>query len=74
MTKNKPNPNLENEIIIGFHLIRKSANALAQDLRYFNEIPNHFNAEQTINILGQIEEVEENIKNIRESFSKRVLD
>ncbi len=67
------NPNLENEIIIGFHLIRKSANSLAQDLRYFNEIPRYFNAEQIANILGQIEEVEQNIKNVREIFNKRVL-
>jgi len=37
MTKENLNPNLENEIIIGFHLIRKSANSLAEDLRYFNE-------------------------------------
>ena len=67
------NPNLENEIIIGFHLIRKSANSLAQDLRYFNEIPKYFTAQQIANILGQIEEVEQNIKNVREIFNRRVL-
>jgi hypothetical protein len=73
MTKENLNPNLQNEIIIGFHLIRKSANALAQDLHYFNEIPKYFTAEQIANILGQIEEVEQNIKVVREIFNKRVL-
>jgi hypothetical protein len=48
---NKPMPNqnlncnLENEIIIGFHLIRKSANSLVEDLKYFNQIPNYFSDE-----------------------------
>lgn len=74
MSKEQLNKNLENEIIIGFHLIRKSANSLAEDLRYFNDIPNYFSSEQIANILGQIEEVEQNIKNVREIFSKRVLD
>jgi hypothetical protein len=73
MTKENLNPNLENEIIIGFHLIRKSANSLVEDLRYFNQIPKYFSAEQIANILGQIEEVEHNIKNVREIFNKRVL-
>ena len=73
MTKETLNPNLENEIIIGFHLIRKSANSLVEDLRYFNQIPKYFSAEQIANILGQIEEVEQNIKNVREIFNKRVL-
>jgi hypothetical protein len=71
--KNSLNPNIENEIIIGFHFIRKSANALAGDLRHFNEIPKYFTAEQVVNILGQIEEVEENIRIFREIFSRRVL-
>ena len=76
---NKPMPNqnlncnLENEIIIGFHLIRKSANSLVEDLKYFNQIPNYFSDEQVANIFGQLEEVEQNIKNIRNIFSKRVL-
>ena len=76
---NKPMPeknlncNLENEIIIGFHLIRKSANALVEDLRYFSQSPKYFSAEQIANILGQIEEVEENIKNVREIFDRKVL-
>jgi hypothetical protein len=73
MTKENLNPNLQNEIIIGFHLIRKSANSLVEDLRYFNQIPKYFTAEQIANILGQIEEVEQNIKNVREIFNKRVL-
>ncbi len=73
MPKQNLNPNLENEIIIGFHLIRKYANSLAQDLRYFKQIPNYFNAEQVANILGQIEEVEQNIKIFRDIFNKRVL-
>ena len=72
MSKETLNPNLENEIIIGFHLIRKSANSLAEDLKYFNQIPKYFSAEQIANILGQIEEVERNIKNVRDIFSKRV--
>jgi hypothetical protein len=46
---------------------------LAQDLHYFNEIPKYFTAEQIANILGQIEEVEQNIKVVREIFNKRVL-
>jgi len=73
MPKENLNPNLENEIIIGFHLIRKSANSLAQDLGYFNEIPKYFTAEQVVNILGQIEEVEQNIKIFRDIFNERVL-
>ena len=73
MSKETLNPNLENEIIIGFHLIRKSANSLAEDLKYFNQIPKYFSAEQIANILGQIEEVERNIKNVRDAFSKRIL-
>jgi hypothetical protein len=73
MTKENLNPNLENEIIIGFHLIRKSANSLAEDLRYFNEIPNYFSASQIANILGQLEEVEQNIKIVRNIFDKKVL-
>lgn len=64
---------LANEIIIGFHLIRKSANTLAEDLRYFNQIPKYFSVEQIANILGQIEEVKRNIKNDREIFDRRVL-
>jgi hypothetical protein len=73
MSKETLNPNLENEIIIGFHLIRKSANSLVEDLKYFNQIPKYFSAEQIANILGQIEEVERNIKNVRDAFSKRIL-
>ena len=73
MPKQNLNPNLENEIIIGFHLIRKSANSLADDLKYFNEIPKYFSAEQIANIFGQLEEVEQNIKNVRDIFSKKVL-
>ena len=73
MPKQNLNPNLENEIIIGFHLIRKSANSLAEDLKYFNEIPKYFSAEQIANIFGQLEEVEQNIKNVRDIFSKKVL-
>ena len=73
MSKENLNPNLENEIIIGFHLIRKSANSLVEDLKYFNEIPKYFSAEQIANIFGQLEEVEQNIKNVRDIFSKRVL-
>jgi hypothetical protein len=67
------NPKLESEIIIGFHFIRKSANSLVEDLKYFNQTPQNFSAEQIANILGQIEEVEQNIKNVRDIFSKRVL-
>jgi hypothetical protein len=73
MPEKNLNPNLENEIIIGFHLIRKSANSLVEDLRYFNQIPKYFSAQQIANILGQIEEVEENIKNVREIFDRKVL-
>jgi len=73
MSEKNLNPNLENEIIIGFHLIRKSANSLVQDLRYFKQIPNYFTAEQVANILGQIEEVEQNIKTFRDIFNERVL-
>ncbi|MES2676902.1 MAG: hypothetical protein V4612_01130 [Pseudomonadota bacterium] len=73
MPEKNLNPNLENEIIIGFHLIRKSANSLLDDLKYFNQIPKYFSAQQIANILGQIEEVERNIKNVREIFNKRVL-
>ena len=73
MTEKNLNPNLENEIIIGFHLIRKSANSLVEDLKYFNQIPKYFSDQQIANILGQIEEVERNIKNVRDIFSKRVL-
>ena len=73
MPKQNLNPNLENEIIIGFHFIRKSANSLVEDLKYFNQIPNYFSDEQVANIFGQLEEVEQNIKNIRNIFSKRVL-
>jgi hypothetical protein len=73
MPKQNLNPNLENEIIIGFHLIRKSANSLAEDLKYFNQIPKYFSAEQIANIFGQLEEVEQNIKNVRDIFSKKVL-
>jgi len=73
MPKQNLNLKLQNEIIIGFHLIRKSANSLVEDLKYFNEIPKYFSAEQIVNILGQIEGVEQNIKNVRENFNKRVL-
>jgi hypothetical protein len=73
MPEKNLNPNLENEIIIGFHLIRKSAHALAEDLVYFKEIPKYFTAEQVANILGQIEGVEQNIKIFREIFNERVL-
>jgi hypothetical protein len=68
------NPDLQNEIMIGFHLIRKLANSLIEDLRYFNEIPKYFSAEQITNILGQIEEMEQNIKNVRDIFNKIMLD
>jgi hypothetical protein len=44
-----------------------------EDLKYFNQIPKYFSAEQIANILGQIEEVERNIKNVRDAFSKRIL-
>ena len=71
MSKQNLNCNLENEIIIGFHLIRKSANSLVEDLKYFNEIPQYFSAEQIANIFGQLEEVEQNIKNVRDVFSKK---
>jgi len=71
MSKQNLNCNLENEIIIGFHLIRKSANSLVEDLKYFNEIPKYFSAEQIANIFGQLEEVEQNIKNVRDVFSKK---
>lgn len=70
----KENPKLQSEIIIGFHLIRKSANSLVEDLRYFNQIPKYFSNEQITNILGQIDEVEQNIKNVREIFNKMNLD
>ncbi len=73
MSKQNLNCNLENEIIIGFHLIRKSANSLVEDLKYFNEIPQYFSHEQIANIFGQLEEVEQNIKNVRDVFSKKVL-
>ena len=73
MSKQNLNCNLENEIIIGFHLIRKSANSLVEDLKYFNEIPKYFSAEQIANIFGQLEEIEQNIKNVRDIFSKKVL-
>lgn len=69
MTKENPNL-LRNEAIIGFHFIRKSANSLAQDLKYFNQAPKYFSNEQITNILGYIEEVEQNIKDIRNFFSK----
>jgi hypothetical protein len=46
---------------------------LAQNLRYFNEISRYFIAEQIANILGQIEKVEQNIKNVREVSNKKVL-
>ena len=68
MSNKKLNPKLENEIIIGFHLIKKSVNSLIDDLKYFNKIPEYFSDEQIVNILGQIEEVEKNIKNIRNIF------
>ncbi len=70
MKNQNPNSNLENEIIIGFHLIRKSATSLAEDLKYFNEIPNHFSDAQIVNILGEIAEVEEHIKKIRQVTQK----
>jgi len=41
-------------------------------LRYFNEIPNYFSTSQIANILGQLEEVEQNIKSVRDIFSKKV--
>ena len=62
----------ESEIIVGFHLIRKSANSLVEDLKYFNEIPNYFSDQQVMNILGQIEAVEQNIKNVRKIFTKKL--
>jgi hypothetical protein len=67
------NKNLENESLIGFHLIRKSANALASDLRYFKEVPSNFSDSQIANILGEIEEVEEYIKTIRQIISKKAI-
>jgi len=65
------NKNSQNETLIGFHFIRKSANSLAQDLRYFQDVPNHFSDSQIANILGEIEEVEEYIKIIRQAISKK---
>ena len=62
------------ETLIGFHFIRKSADALASDLRYFEEVPNGFSESQIANILGQIEEVEQNIKKIRQVITKKSLE
>lgn len=69
----KHNKNLDNEVLIGFHLIRKSANSLIADLKYFHEVPNYFNTSQITNILGQIDEVEQNCKEVRKIFSKKIL-
>ena len=64
--------NLDNEIIVGLHFIRKSSSSLVEDLKYFSDLSNHFSIEQIANVLGQIEEVEQNIKSVRDIFSKKV--
>ena len=75
MTKNKTNDQnpQNNEITLAFHLIRKSANSLVEDLRYFNQTPKHFSEEQIANILGQIEAIEEYFGDIRRVFRKKIL-
>ncbi len=74
MSKEQLNKNLKNETLIGFHLIRKSANSLSEDLKYFNKIPNYFSNSQIANILGEIEEVEQNIAKIRQIISQKAVN
>ena len=53
------------EILASFHFLRKSACNLSEDLRYFTSYASHFNDQQTINILGQLSDIENNIKKLR---------
>ena len=48
MKKESHNTNFNNEIMIGFHQIRKSSNSLAEDLQYFDYIARHLNEEHLI--------------------------
>ena len=66
MTKN------DQEVAIGFHLIRKSASSLIEDLKYFNDTSGHFSTSQIINILGQIDEVEQSCKRVRKIFANNI--
>jgi len=61
----------DEEIITAFHLIRKSANSLTQDLKYFSDIASSFDEEQTANILGCLEEVEQNIEIFNKIFANK---
>ena len=67
------NKNLDNEIIVGLHFIRKSSASFVEDLKYFTELSEYFSIEQVANVLGQIEEVEQNISKIRKIISQRDL-
>lgn len=50
---------------------------LVEDLKYFNDCFNKFyesfSVEQSVSILGQIEEVEQNIDKVKDILTKKIL-
>jgi len=64
--------NLDNEIIVGLHFLRKSSSSFVEDLKHFSDLSNHFSVEQVASLLGQIEEVEQNIEKIRDILVRKV--
>ena len=58
------------EVQISFHFLRKSACNLSEDLRYFASLTDRFNDEQVVNILGQLSDIEDNIKEVRKVIEK----
>lgn len=71
------NKNLNNEIIISCYFVKKSSSSLVEDLKYFNDCFNKFyesfSVEQSVSILGQIEEVEQNIDKVKDILTKKIL-
>ena len=67
MKKNNP----DYQISVVNHLIKKSSISLVEDLKYFKNISDNCPIDTMATILGQLENVEQNIKKIRNVFLKK---
>ena len=63
--------NQDQIIFIISHQIKKSSISLVEDLKYFKDISKNCPSESMATILGQLENVEQNIKKIRNVFLKK---
>lgn len=65
------------DAFVSCYFVKRSSSSLVEDLKYFGEslcnFADELSDEQVLSILGQIEEVEQNIDEIKSRLVERVL-